>query len=69
MTKVSTSIGMVWVALVSRVHLWCLAGGVDILRPLAVSVQKHHGATGPDHEATEHGITDGPQGARAISRT
>jgi len=39
-----------------------LSGGVDILHPLAVSVQeKHHGATGPDHEANKHGIWAGPQ--------
>ena len=38
------------------------SGGVDILHPLAVSVQeKHHGATGPDHEANKHGIRGGPQ--------
>ena len=33
------------------------SGGVDILYPLVVSVQeKHHGATGPDHEGNKHGI-------------
>ena len=42
------------------------SGGVDILYPLAVSEQeKHHGATGPDHEANKHGIRDRPQIARA----
>ena len=30
--------------------------------PLTVSEQeKHHGATGPDHEGKNHGIRDGPQ--------
>ena len=33
------------------------SGGVDILHPLVVSVQeKHHGATGPDHEGNKHVI-------------
>ena len=41
------------------------SGGVNILHPLAVSEQeKHHGATGPDHEANKHGIRDRPQIAR-----
>ena len=56
MTKVTTSIRMVWVALVSGGHLWCPVG-VWIYCPLVVSVQeKHHGATGPDHEGNKHGI-------------
>ena len=38
------------------------SGSVNILHPLAVSQQeKHHGATGPDHDAKKHGIRDGPQ--------
>ena len=38
------------------------SGGVDILHPLVVSVQeKHHGATGPDHETNKHSIRGGPQ--------
>ena len=38
------------------------SGGVDVLHPLVVSEQeKHHGATGPDHEGKKHGIRDGPQ--------
>ena len=44
------------------------SGGVNIRHPLAVSVQKHHGATGLDHEAKKHGIRDEPQGDRAIGR-
>ena len=33
------------------------SGGVNILHFLVVSVQKkHHGATGPDHEANKYGI-------------
>ena len=32
-------------------------GGVDILHPLAASVQeKHRGAAGADHEGKKHGI-------------
>ena len=54
--KVTTSIRMVWAALVSGGHLWCPVRGVNILHTLAVPVQKHHGATGLDHEAknTQH---------------
>ena len=38
------------------------SGGVDILHPLAVSVQeKHHGATRPDHETNKRSIRGGPQ--------
>lgn len=38
------------------------SGGVNILHPLVVSEQeKHHGATGPDHEGKKHGIRDRPQ--------
>ena len=36
------------------------SAGVNILHPLAVSEQKHHGATGPDHEGKKHGIRGGP---------
>ena len=38
------------------------SAGVNILNPLVVSEQeKHHGATGPDHEGKKHDIRDGPQ--------
>ena len=38
------------------------SGGVNILHPLVVSEQeKHHEATGTDHEGKKHGIRDGPQ--------
>ena len=38
------------------------SGGVNILHPLVVSEQeKHHGATGPDHEGKKHGIRDEPK--------
>ena len=38
------------------------SGGVNILHPLVVSEQeKHHGATGTDHEGKKHGIRDGPK--------
>ena len=37
-------------------------GGVNIQHPLVVSEQeKHHGATGPDHEGKKHGIRDEPK--------
>ena len=46
------------------------SGGVDILYPLVVSVQeKHHGATGPDHEANKHDIRDEPKVAKACDGT
>ena len=46
------------------------SGGVDILHPLVVSVQeKHHGATGPDHEANNHDIRDEPKVAKACDGT
>ena len=69
MTKVTTSIRMLWAALVSGGHLWCPVRGVNILHLLAVSVQKHHGATGLDHEAKKHGIRDEPQVAKACDIT
>ena len=44
--------------------------GVNILQPLVVSVQeKHHGATGPDHEANKHDIRDEPKVAKACDST
>ena len=44
--------------------------GVDILYPLAVSEQeKHHGATGPDHEGKKHSIRDEPQVANTCDST
>ena len=46
------------------------SGGVDILHPLVVSVQeKHHGATGPDHEANKHDIRDEPKVDKACGST
>ena len=46
------------------------SGGVNILHPLVVSEQeKHHGATGPDHEGKKHGIRDEPQVAKACDIT
>ena len=46
------------------------SGGVDVLHPLVVSEQeKHHGATGPDHEANKHGIRDQPQIQKACFRS
>lgn len=60
--KVTTSIRMVWAALVSAEHLWGALGGVNMLHPLVMSVeQTHHGAAAPDHEANKHGIQTGPQ--------
>ena len=45
------------------------SGGVNRLHPLVVSVQeKHHGDTGPDHEANKHGIRDGSQVDKACFR-
>ena len=46
------------------------SGGVNILHPLVVSEQeKHHGATGPDHEGKKHGIRGGPQVDTACFRS
>ena len=46
------------------------SAGVNILNPLVVSEQeKHHGATGPDHEGKKDGIRDGPQVDKACIRS
>ena len=46
------------------------SGRVNMLHPLAVSEQeKHHGATGTDHEGKKHGIRDGPKVHKSCVRS